>query len=186
MPKSLRVFCFSFLATAFLVASAAAQTASWRQVVGIILAGNPIGSGSSTIPGGFLPWTATAGSAHVNLQTGEVRFFVRGLVFAAGMQGITIGTPGPITAVKGVLVCDVDGSASGGNSVLVQTPTVPLSSTGDAQFSGNIGPVPSVCSSEPDLAFLVRVSSSSGDGPWIANGAVLSIKGNNGQHDGDR
>jgi hypothetical protein len=157
------------------LASAQAQSVSWRQVVGIIPAGNTVGTGTGAVPGGFLPWTTTAGAAHVNLRNGETQFVVRGLVFAGGAPGITIGTPGPVTAVKGTLVCDVDGSASDGNSVLLDTASVPLSATGDAQFSGHID-LPSVCSTESDIAFLVRVSafgSSPVNGPWIANGAVL-------------
>jgi hypothetical protein len=80
-----------------------------------------------------------------------------------------IGTPGTILQVKGTLVCDTDGSASGGNSVFVDTPLVDLDDQGDAQFHGNVGALPSVCASEPDVGFLVRVSS----GRWIANGTVL-------------
>jgi hypothetical protein len=97
-------------------------------------------------------------------------------VFAGGGPGITIGTRGPITAVRGTLVCDVDGSASGGNSVLVNTPAVPLSATGDAEFSGHME-LPGVCSSESDIAFLVTAAAIHGSeiplGPWLANGAVL-------------
>src|SRR5690348_11338115 len=134
------------------------------------------------LPGGFLPWTTTDGAARVNLRNGEIKFTVRGLVFAGGAPGITIGTPGPITGVKGVLLCDADGSAGGGNSVLVETPSVALSSTGDAAFSGNIGSLPAVCSSQADIAFLIRASVVGGnavEGPWIANGAVLFRSGNN-------
>jgi hypothetical protein len=132
MKKVVYIFSISLLALAFTAASANAQSVSWRQIVGIIPAGNVVGSGSGAVPGGFLPWTTTAGAARVNLRNGEFQFSVRGLVFAGGAPGITIGTPGPITSVKGTLVCDVDGSASGGNSVLVETPSVRLSSTGDA------------------------------------------------------
>jgi hypothetical protein len=38
-----------------------------------------------------------------------------------------------------------------------------------ARFNGSVGPLPSVCASEPDIAFLIRV----GAGRWIANGTVL-------------
>ena len=178
MRKVFPVVGLSLLVVAFLGTTAAAQTASWRQVVGIILAGNVVGSGTGAIPGGFLPWTTTNGNARVNLQTGDIHFTVRGLVFAAGGKGITIGTPGPVTAVKGALICDNDGSAGGGNSVVVETPSVTLSATGDASFSGNLGMLPAVCSSEPDLAFVVRASGFNGnavEGPWLANGAVLSV-----------
>jgi hypothetical protein len=166
--------------------AASAQSASWKQIVGIIPAGNVVGSGSGKIAGGFLPWTTTSGRAHVNLKTGEIEFTVRGLVFAGGSPTITIGTPLPVTAVKGTLVCDNDGSAGDGNSVIVETPSVPLTETGDARFSGNIGPLPAVCSSEPDLAFVIRASAFNGtptEGPWIANGAVLSRENHEG---GDR
>ena len=178
MKKAVHLLSISLVALAFTAVTASAQTVSWRQIVGIIPAGNVVGSGTGTVPGGFLPWTTTAGAARVNLRNGEVQFSVRGLVFAGGAPGITIGTPGPITGVKGTLVCDVDGSASGGNSVLVETPSVRLSSTGDAAFSGRVGPLPAVCSSERDVAFLIRASVFAGnsvEGPWIANGAVLSI-----------
>jgi hypothetical protein len=167
---------------------AVAQTASWKQVVGIIPAGNVVGSGTGKIPGGFLPWTTTSGHAQVNLKTGDIEFEVRGLVFAGGSPTITIGTALPVTAVNGSLICDNDGSASGGNSVIVQTPSVPLTDTGNAKFSGNIGPLPAVCSSEPDLVFVVRATAFNGtanpSGPWIANGAVLSR--NNDADRGDR
>jgi hypothetical protein len=177
MKKAVSLLSSLLLILAFTAVAAPAQTASWRQIVGIIPAGNVVGSGSGAVPGGFLPWTTTAGAVRVDLRNGEIQFSVRGLVFAGGAPGITIGTTGPVTGVKGTLVCDVDGSASGGNSVLVETPSVRLSSTGDAAFSGKVGPLPAVCSSERDLAFLVRASVFSGnsvEGPWLANGAVLS------------
>ena len=89
MKKTLHVFLTFVSLIAFTAVSAAAQSASWRQVVGIILAGNVVGSGTGAVPGGFLPWTTTAGAARVNLHNGEVQFSVRGLVFAAGAPGIT-------------------------------------------------------------------------------------------------
>jgi hypothetical protein len=168
---------------AFTVTAAVAQTTSWKQVVGIIPAGNVVGSGTGKIAGGFLPWSATSGAARVNLATGHLEFFVRGLVFAGGSPTITIGVATPVTAVKGALVCDNDGSAGGGNSVVVETPSVPLSTTGNARFSGDIGPLPAACAGEPDLVFVVRASAFNGqatEGPWIANGAVLSHDNGNG------
>lgn len=171
------VLTSTFLLIVFTALAANAQSASWKQIVGIISAGNVVGSGTGQVTGGFLPWTTTSGHAHVNLQTGDIEFVVHGLVFAAGSPNITIGTPLPVTAVKGTLVCDNNGSAGGGNSVIVETPSVPLSATGDAHFSGNIGSLPAACTSEPDLVFVVRASAFNGtavEGPWIANGAVLS------------
>ncbi|HEX9444946.1 MAG TPA: hypothetical protein VGA73_12550, partial [Candidatus Binatia bacterium] len=70
--------------------------------------------------------------------------------------------------VKGTLVCDTNGSAGGGNSELVDTPTVPLSLQGEANFSGNVGPLPAVCLTQPDIAFLIRGAS----GSWFAAGIV--------------
>src|SRR5947199_3024771 len=181
--KKVVLLSTSVLFVAFTAATVTAQTASWRQIVGIIPAGNVVGSGTGAVSGGFLPWTTTAGAARVNLRNGEIQFSVRGLVFAGGAPGITIGTPGPITGVKGTLVCDVDGSASGGNSVLVETPSVRLSSTGEAFFSGRVGTLPAACSSEADIAFLVHVTkfgdTATTQGPWIANGAVQSRRNDN-------
>ena len=71
--------------------------------------------------------------------------------------------------MKGTLVCDTNGSAGGGNSVLVDTPLVDLDEDGDASFHGNVGALPAVCTSEPDIAFLIRT----GSGKWIGNGTVL-------------
>jgi len=146
----------------------------WRQIVGIIQQpGNNVGSGTGAIHGGMLPWNPqTTGVARVNLANGEIQFLVKGLVLAAGNG---IGTRGDITAVKGTLVCDTNGSAGGNNSTVVQTPSVPLSLDGDAHFSGSVGALPAVCSSEPDLAFLIRIAEAAGNpvnGPWIASGLV--------------
>ena len=91
---------------------------------------------------------------------------VRGLVLAGGNS---IGTPGTVLQVRGTLVCDTDGSASGGNSVLVDAPLVDLDDQGNARFSGNVGSFPAACTSEPDVAFLIRT----GSGRWIGNGTVL-------------
>jgi hypothetical protein len=175
MRRAVWMFSMSGFFATIIAASAAAQTATWQRVNGIALANNVVGSGTGAVAGGFLPWNTLEGKARVNLQTGETHFFVRGLVFAAGAPGITIGTPGPITAVKGTLLCDPDGKATG-NSVLVETPSVPLTSTGDAKFTGNFGPIPAVCFSQP-VVFLVRAAAIAGnpvEGPWLANGAVFS------------
>jgi hypothetical protein len=146
------------------------DVAHWQTVVGLIQPGNLVGSGTGGVLGGGQPWTTAGGEAGVNLINGNVGFRVRGLVFAGGNA---VGTTGPISMVKGTLVCDTDGSAGGGNSTLVDTPLVPLSATGDAQFSGNLGPLPPACA-EPDIVFVIRISA----GRWIANGAVLRTSGN--------
>jgi len=144
----------------------ASNTAHWQSVIGILQAGNVVGTGSGAVTGGAAPWSVRSGHADVNLETGEIEFVVHGLVLAGGNS---IGTPGSIVQVKGTLVCDTDGSASGQNSVLVDTPLVDLDDQGDARFDGSVGSLPPACTSEPDVAFVIRV----GAGRWIANGTVL-------------
>jgi hypothetical protein len=141
----------------------------WRQIVGIFAPGNVIGSGNGKATGAG-PWHTTRGSAEVNLTTGELRFDVEGLVLGAGNS---IGTPGPVAQVKGTLVCDTTGTLNG-NSTLVDTPLVNLSSTGDARFRGNLGALPATCS-QPNIAFLIRT----GSGLWLASGMVRTTETDN-------
>jgi hypothetical protein len=115
------------------------DTLRWQSVIGIAQANNVVGSGTGAVTGGGAPWSTLDGHVNVVLENGELNFDVRGLVLA------------------------------GGNSVLVDTPLVELSDEGNARFDGSVGPLPSVCASEPDVAFLIRV----GSGRWIANGSVL-------------
>lgn len=146
------------------------DTIQWRTIVGLVQANNVVGSGSGAVTGGGQPWTTAGGHATVNLRTGQLDFEVGGLVFAGGN---TVGTPLPISQVMGTLVCDTNASADGGatpSSVLVDTAAVPLDAQGNARFSGNVGALPAVCLSEPDIAFLVRIP---GAKRWIANGAIL-------------
>lgn len=147
------------------IAGASEQKVKWDDVIGIIQAGNLVGSGTGQVTGGGQPWSTLRGKAEVDLDNGHVKFSVEGLVLAGGNG---IGAPGAITQVKGTLVCDTNGSAGGGNSTLVDTPLVPLSAQGDASFNDDLGPLPAACLTEPDIAFLVRI----GAGRWIANGAV--------------
>ena len=157
-----------------LVAAVAAQNASadpgdtlrWQSVIGIAQGNNVVGSGTGAATGAPGPWSALDGHVNVDLGNGEINFVVRGLVLAGGNS---IGTPGAVAQVKGTLVCDTDSSASGLNSVLVDTPLVDLDDQGDARFNGNVGSLPTVCVSEPDVAFLIRT----GSGRWIGNGTVL-------------
>jgi len=143
---------------------AASTTVIWEDIIGIIQAGNTVGSGTGQVTGGGQPWSTQLGSARVNLNTGQVSFFVQGLVLAGGNS---IGTRDGVTQVKGTLVCDTNGSADG-NSVLVDTELVPLDEQGDARFVGNVDDLPPVCLTESDIAFLIRTSG----GAWIANGSV--------------
>ena len=130
----------------------------WREIIGIIQAGNVVGG----IPGGGQPWSTLGGRASVNLNSGRVAFRVDGLVLAGGNA---IGTPDAITSVQGTLVCDPGGA----DQAVVNTPFVPLSALGDAEFHGDVGSLPDVCSTATTVAFLIRIPA----GRWIANGAVL-------------
>jgi hypothetical protein len=134
---------------------------SWKRVIGIIQAGNIVGN----IAGGGQPWSTLGGEANVNLRSGRVEFEVRGLVLAGGNS---IGTPDGITQVEGTIVC----GPANPPLFVADTPLVPLSAQGDAQFEGNVGPFPTVCT-PTNLAFLVRIHSTPTD-RWIANGAVRS------------
>jgi hypothetical protein len=136
----------------------------WQDVIGIVQAGNVVGAGTVHVTGGGQPWSTLGGHARVDLVTGELGFRVQGLVFAGGPN---IGTPGPVTQVKGTVVCNANGSGGDGNAVLIDTPTVPLDATGDAEFEGSLS-LPSACRDLPSIAFLIRTPA----GAWIANGAV--------------
>jgi hypothetical protein len=137
----------------------------WQTLIGIIQASNLVGSGTGQVTGGGQPWSTTGGYARVDLDEGEIQFEVHGLVHAGGNA---IGVPNPQNQVKGTLVCDTNGSAGGGNSTLVDTPLVPLDAQGNAEFKGNVGPLPAACVDEPDIAFLIRLVNQR----WVANGAV--------------
>ena len=150
----------------------------WRSIKGVITApdvDNPVGvvttqSGNVLtlvnpgISAGTTPWTTTQGSARVNLATGAAAFEVEGLVLNGGNAS---GTPGPVDQVEGSLVCN---PGTTDEAIFVTAP-VPLSSTGDAEFSGNIGSVPSPCSNP---LFLVRIGPDlpGANQRWIATGAV--------------
>jgi len=138
----------------------------WESVIGIAQGNNVVGTGTGAVTGAPGPWSATSGHASVQLQSGSVEFSVRGLVLAGGNS---IGTPGTVERVKGTLVCDTTGGASGGNSAIVDTPLVDLDDQGNARFEGYVAALPATCVAELPIAFLIRTES----GRWIANGAVL-------------
>jgi hypothetical protein len=144
--------------------SLAETEVEWKQIVGIISAGNTVGSGTGKVTGGGAPWHTSRGNAEVNLSTGDVRFNVEGLVLAGGNS---IGTPDGVTSVKGTLVCDTTGVSSP-NSVVLDTALVTLDAQGNARFKGNLGSLPVACTSQPNIAFLIRT----GGGAWIASGMV--------------
>jgi hypothetical protein len=190
--KLITLVAMSILLVALNATSGEAKTSRWRSIVGIVEAGNLVGSGDLGFLGPFgvdgvlggAPWSTLGGGAQVDPNKGNVQFQVKGLVLAAGsasafgLSGLPIGTPDGVTDVIGTLVCDIDGSAGGGTSTVVDTPPVPLSSAGNAQFSGNIGSLPAACTDEPDIAFLIRIFNPAAfRGVWIANGAVLVVDG---------
>ena len=148
------------LGAVFLVAIASPSQADdivrWKTIRGIAAAANVVGG----ITGGGQPWSTREGEALVELDSGFVEFEVIGLVLAGGNA---IGTPGAVTQVKGTLVC---GPASA-SPVVIDTPLVPLSPQGHAEFFGSFSSSTAGCSAT-DVAFLIRVSA----GAWIANGAV--------------
>src|SRR5215470_5129611 len=120
----------------------------WRRIVGVITApgvSNPVAG----IASGGLPWTVSEGKARVNLATGDAAFFVEGLVLVGGNAS---GTPGPVTSVKGTLVCN-PGSTT--DQAVIDTPVVPLDAQGNAEFRGSLQSTPPATCANP--LFLVRV-----------------------------
>src|SRR5580698_6980888 len=79
-----------------LVASGAgmaiAQEVVWQRIVGLQVAGDLVGSGTGTVTGA-VPWTTTNGNAEADLDSGNVRFQVQGLVLAVGSAGALTGLP---------------------------------------------------------------------------------------------
>jgi hypothetical protein len=138
----------------------------WQRIDGIVEPANPVGSGTGQVGGAGQPFSVDRGTAELDRETGRLRSRVRGLSFAGGNA---IGTTGTFAAMKGVLVCDTNSSASGGNSVRVETPESPLNAAGEVEFDGTVTLDP-VCLSEPDLAFLVVNPA----GMWVAHGAQRS------------
>jgi hypothetical protein len=166
MKKVCAVLC-AVLSVLFLASAFAGEDnfVRWERIVGVITAlnvNNPVGNISS----GTFPWTTRSGLARVDLKTGAVEWEVDGLVINGANFS---GTPGPITAVKGTLVCD-----AGGNQTVIDTLPVPLNAHGDAQFSGHFFQnIPATCGNP---IFLIRIAAPVGAaGRWIATGATRSI-----------
>ena len=155
-----------FLASAF---AGEDNFVRFERIVGVITAlnvDNPVGNISS----GTFPWTTRSGIARVDLTTGSVAWEVDGLVINGAVFS---GTPGPITAVRGTLVCN-----AGPNQTVFDTNAVPLNRHGDAQFSGHFanGQNPGTCGNP---IFLIRIAAPAGAaGRWIATGATTSILDN--------
>jgi hypothetical protein len=137
----------------------------WARIVGVITAlnvDNPVGNISS----GTFPWTTRSGIAQVDLLSGGVSWEVDGLVINGAVFS---GTPGPITAVRGTLVCN-----PGPTQTVFNTTPRPLNVHGDAQFSGHLNGIPGTACGNP--IFLIRIAAPGGAaGRWIATGADRSI-----------
>ena len=132
----------------------------WKNIAGVITApgiDNPVGG----IHAGAGPWSVRSGRAQVNLATGATFFDVDGLVLNGSNSS---GTPGPVTAVTGTLVCN-----AGTTTVTVlDTPPASLNVHGDAHFADQIAGVPATCNNP---VFLIRISTPAGAaGRWIATG----------------
>jgi hypothetical protein len=165
MKKVCAVLCavlsVLLLTSAFAGGDNAVRSVRWNQIVGVITAlnvNNPVGS----ISAGTFPWSAGSGHANVDLSTGQTSFQVEGLVINGTVFS---GTPGPITAVEGTLVCDAGSDAQ----TNLDTASVPLDAQGDAHFTGTIANIPKQCDNP---IFLIRIAQPVGAaGLWIATGA---------------
>ena len=74
------------------------------------------------------------------------------------------GTPGPVTAVTGTLVCN----AGTTTATVHDTAPASLNVHGDAHFAGQITGVPATCNNP---VFLIRIATPAGAaGRWIATG----------------
>ena len=147
-------------------AAEAQSKVHYKSIVGVITSpnvNNPVG----TVNAGTFPWSVHSGHARVNLATGATRFDVHGLVINGQ---IFSGTPGPVTAVTGTLVCN----AGSPDEAKLDTEDVAIDSTGDASFNGMINGIPATCDNP---LFLIRIATianpanpNAARGAWIATG----------------
>ena len=162
MKKMLALFAVLCCATGAFAHQNNDAVVRWKSIVGVITAqgvDNPVGN----IDSGTFAWSVRSGRASVNLMTGATSFEVEGLV----INGTTFsGTPGPIDAVTGTLVCN----AGDRTQTVLDTTPVSLSARGDARFSGHIAGIPASCGNP---LFLVRIATpaTGAVGRWIATGA---------------
>jgi hypothetical protein len=150
---------------------------NWRNIAGVITApgiDNPVAVITdrnnnilSQIHSGTLPWVVRTGTAEVDLTTSAADFSVTGLVLIGGNAS---GTAGPINQVIGTLVCNPGSTDVNQPQAIVDTPPVPLSGLGNANFSGELtAPVPFPCGGP---LFLIRIGPAFGSfaGRWLATG----------------
>ena len=145
-----------------------ANVVKWDQIIGSVSLFQPIGGIASV----GIPWSVEKGKAWVHLQTGHVKFNVKGLVLAGSTPLAVAGTIGVTAKVKGTLVCN---GLSTVTSALVDTPPVPLDPQGNADFVGDVV-VPTACLLTTDkLAFVIRVAEAANPSfvdKWNAVGVV--------------
>jgi len=161
MTKKMLTIVFALLcASSVLAFDSYDSIVRWKNIVGVVTApgvDNPIGA----IHAGAGPWSVRSGRAQVNLHNGATFFDVEGLVLNGGSSS---GTPGPITAVTGTLVCN-SGTTT---ATVLDTEAVSIDVHGDARFAGQIAGVPTTCSNP---VFLIRIAAPAGAaGRWIATG----------------
>jgi hypothetical protein len=164
MKKVVAVLLPLLFCTAAVMALDFGEFVRWNSIVGVITApgvDNPV----SGIHAGAGPWSVHSGRARVNLTTGATFFDVDGLVLNGSNSS---GTPGPVTAVMGTLVCN-----PGATPAILDTTPVALNVHGDAQFAGQISGIPSTCNNP---LFLVRIAAPAGAaGRWIGTGTERFI-----------
>lgn len=164
MKKAVAVLLSVLFCAAAALALDLGESVRWNSLSGVITApavDNPV----SGIHAGAGPWSVRSGRARINLTTGAAFFDVDGLVLNGGNNS---GTPGPVTAVIGTLVCN-----PGASPTILDTPQAALNVHGDAQFAGQINGVPSTCNNP---LFLVRIAApAAAAGRWIATGTERFI-----------
>jgi hypothetical protein len=165
MKKVLAVLLPLTLCAAAAVANEHEDFVRWNGIAGVITApgiDNPVAG----IRAGAGPWVTRSGRARVNLSSGAVFFDVDGLVLNGSNSS---GTPGPVTAVTGTLVCN----AGTPTPTILDTVHVSLNQQGDAQFAGHIAGIPATCDNP---LFLIRIAAPAGAaGRWIATGTERLI-----------
>ena len=102
----------------------------------------------------------------MDLSSGATAFHVEGLVINGTQFN---GTPGPIPAVTGTLVCN----AGTNTEVALNTAAASLDAQGNAQFAGRLSNVPATCGNPLFLLRIARVPGA--NGKWIATGTERFI-----------
>jgi hypothetical protein len=160
MKKVCAMLCL-LLGASLSFAQDASKLVRWQSMAGVITSqgvDNPI---SSNIHSGTFAWTVRKGFASVNLATGATLFQVEGLNINGTMFS---GTPGPIQAVTGTLVCNPGTNTE----VALNTGAASLNGQGDTQLAGQIANIPAACDNP---LFLLRIARLPGaNGRWIATG----------------